>query len=115
VTRRQHSRFAQALLVIAGLAIAGASPTAVSAAGAVSIPELMAAKKKGEWSAYAQSGASMKIEGRQAVFRLVQGGRAVPRRPRQPAWPQSGGVWPFRDAVEQANLRGTTIAHAPFG
>jgi tetratricopeptide (TPR) repeat protein len=68
VTRRQHSRFAQSLLVIAALAIAGASPTAVWAAGAVSIPELMAAKKKGEWPAYAQSGASMKIEGRQAVF-----------------------------------------------
>ena len=68
MTRRQHSHFAHALLVIAAVAIAGASPTAVRAAGAVSIPELMAAKKKGEWPAYAQSGASMKIEGRQAVF-----------------------------------------------
>jgi tetratricopeptide (TPR) repeat protein len=66
--RRQRLRFARSLRVIAAVAIVAASPIGVWAAGAVSIPELMAAKKKGEWTAYSQSGASMKIEGRHAVF-----------------------------------------------
>jgi hypothetical protein len=51
---------AAALLVSGGLG--------ARAADAVSIPELMAAKKQGQWTAYAQSGASMKIEGRYSVF-----------------------------------------------
>ncbi len=38
------------------------------AADAVSIPELMAAKKQGEWTAYAQSKTPMKIEGRYSVY-----------------------------------------------
>jgi hypothetical protein len=53
-------------LVVTALLLSG--PLALRAADAVSIPELMAAKKKGEWTAYAQNKTSMKIEGRYSVF-----------------------------------------------
>ncbi|HET6324331.1 MAG TPA: hypothetical protein VFG04_06495 [Planctomycetaceae bacterium] len=53
-------------LVAAALILSGQVVT--RAADAVSIPELMAAKRKGEWTAYAQSKTPMKIEGRYSVF-----------------------------------------------
>jgi tetratricopeptide (TPR) repeat protein len=49
-------------------AIAWSSGSAARAEDAMSIPELMAAKKAGLWAGYAQSQASMKIEGRYAVI-----------------------------------------------
>ncbi len=54
------------IFAVAALLLSGG--LSVRAADAVSIPELMAAKKRGEWTAYAQSQASMKIEGRYSVF-----------------------------------------------
>jgi hypothetical protein len=43
-------------------------PRIARSADATSIQELMAAKQRGQWAGYAQSGASMKIEGRYSVF-----------------------------------------------
>jgi hypothetical protein len=54
--------------LIAAAAIVLSSRLQLRAADVISISELMKAKKKGEWTAYAQSGVSMKIEGRYSVF-----------------------------------------------
>jgi hypothetical protein len=53
---------------MAATAVLLSTHAVLQAADAVSIAGLMAAKKKGEWTAYAQSGASMKIEGRYSTF-----------------------------------------------
>ncbi|HEV8003085.1 MAG TPA: hypothetical protein VGP63_24580 [Planctomycetaceae bacterium] len=68
MTARSSSLFARFARSLAVAAILVSGSLAAPAADAVSIPQLMAAKKKGEWTAYAQSKASMKIEGRYSVF-----------------------------------------------
>jgi len=68
VTRRLRRLFSRPLLLLPVAVVLLNSQIAVRAADAISIPELMAAKKKGQWIAYARSGASLKIEGRYSVF-----------------------------------------------
>jgi tetratricopeptide (TPR) repeat protein len=68
MTLRTQSRFARCWWVLVVAACLLSRGSAVRGADAVSIAELMNAKRKGLWTAYAQSGASMKVEGRYSVF-----------------------------------------------
>jgi hypothetical protein len=65
---RDRSSVVRLFAVVAAGAIVLSVQLSVGAGDALSIPELMKAKRKGEWQAYAQSGAPMKIEGRYSVF-----------------------------------------------
>ena len=68
MTRRTQSRFARCWWVLVVAACLLSRGSVLRGADAVSIAELMNAKRKGLWTAYAQSGASMKVEGRYSVF-----------------------------------------------
>ncbi len=66
--RSSRSVFARWLWLSLAAACLLSQRNVVRGADAASIAELMNAKKKGLWTAYAQSGTSMKVEGRYSVF-----------------------------------------------